>query len=179
MSRWEAFRERNGIGDKWQDMSGKLEQSEAVVRELAGMATRPSGILILQGKPGTGKTFASMRVLEWYTRDRSDALFWTGAGLKGAWLEGIRGEGLFELTKRCKEYKLLVIDDFGQGEPSPGFMEWLFEVLNARLGWSDRGTILSTNLEPSALMRLCGEALADRLRVEKWLKFEGASRRKR
>lgn len=174
---WPKFRERNDIGDTWADLSNPIYQKAEINKALGDMATKPSGVAILTGKPGTGKTYAAMRVMEFYLRRNGDVAYFTGAGLKTKWLEATRsGEG-HKLESKCKNYRLLVIDDFGQKEPTPGYMEFVFDVISHRLQWSDRGTVITSNLQPKEFLTACGEALADRLRVQRWLKFEGKSRR--
>ncbi len=76
-----------------------------------------------------------------------------------------------------KTCKLLVIDDFGTGDIPENFMTFFMDLINTRTQWTDRGTIITTNLDNKTLGIKCGEALANRLTTGQQFKFEGASRR--
>jgi DNA replication protein DnaC len=174
---WLKWLEEQGLGDAWKNLSGKIEQSKVVVAALHSFAIRPSKVMIMCGKPGTGKTYCALKIAAYYLQWRSDALFFTSASLKEKWLQAQRDDSLGHFMHRLREYGLLIIDDFGQKEPTPGFMEMLFDLLNSRLQWSDRGTVLTSNMSPEALLMSVGEAMSDRLRGQQWLLFNGESKR--
>jgi DNA replication protein DnaC len=70
-----------------------------------------------------------------------------------------------------------VIDDFGTAEMSPGFMSFFMDLINTRMQWSNRGTIITTNLNDTKFSEYCGEALADRINTGQLFEFKGKSKR--
>lgn len=174
---WTKWREANDVGDIWSDLSGKIEQSTGVIKALHNFALQPAKVMILSGHPGTGKTYCAMKVIAYYLQSRSDAIFFTSATLKEKWMQAMNDGTMVHLMHKLREYSLLVIDDFGQLDPTPGYMGMIFDLLNSRLQWKDRGTILTTNQSPEALLMSVGQAMSDRLRSQQWILFNGESKR--
>ena len=71
-----------------------------------------------------------------------------------------------------------MIDDFATGEPNSKFLEFFMEVINTRIQWSNRGTVITTNLKTKEFNTYCGEALVDRITTGQKFIFVGESRRK-
>lgn len=141
-------------------------------------AQKPSGIVIMQGKPGTGKTYGSLGVCEYFTRSQSSCVFVSQRELLRIWLSITRGEIQSNYLSSVENCLLLVIDDFGTSEPSPGFMSYFMELIDKRMQWKDKGTIITTNLDTKKLNVYCGDALNDRLGTGQFLIYEGKTRRK-
>lgn len=176
---WPLFCEMNDMGDLVHDVAfEKIEQSSAKIEYLLKFAKAPKGIILMEGDTGTGKTYASMALCELFTRTNSSCMFFTGDGLSKKWQDTFKSERPSGLIQKLKEVNLLVVDDFGTGEPSPGFMQFFMELINTRLQWSNRGTVISTNLDDKRLGKFCGEALTDRLNTGQKFVFKDKSRRK-
>lgn len=176
---WPLFCEINDMGDLVHDIAfEKIEQSQAKIDYLLKFAATPKGIILMEGDPGTGKSYAAMAVCELFTRTNSSCLFFTGERLFKLWLDGFKSERPNATRDKIMETNLLVIDDFGLGEPSPGFMRFFMEVINVRMQWSDRGTVITTNLNDEKFSNFCGEALADRINTGQKFQFKDKSRRK-
>lgn len=177
---WPLFCEMNGVGDRAHDISfEKIEQSIAKLDFLKKFITNPEGIIFMQGKPGLGKTYCALGVCEFMTRLHSDVYFTTHRELFQKWLENNNTQRYENYFRKIKEAILVVIDDFGVCEPSPGFMSFFMDLINSRRESRNRGTIITTNIDKKILSEICGDSLMDRLNTGQQFKFEGESRRKK
>ena len=131
---------------------------------------------MVTGTPGTGKTFAALSVAEYHLRSHSDAKFYKAGLLAEKWANRM-SEGNSYLLSDLQKGGLLVIDDIAQGTCTASFLNLVFEILSCRMDFSNRGTILTTNASPESVINMVGEALADRLRTQTWIKTQGKSRR--
>jgi len=176
---WQDFCEKNGLGDIYHDVKFEdMKQSDQKKAFLLKFAQNPGGIVIMRGNPGTGKTFSSIAVCEMYTREKNYCMFVSQRKIFNKWLDYTRGEGSNNWLHHLECCELLVIDDFGTSEPSPGFMGFFMDLINSRMQWKQRGTIISTNLTDEKMNQFCGDALNDRLSTGQVLLFTGKSRRK-
>lgn len=172
--KWAKFCEINGIGDLHHDVKfDKIEQTTAKVDYLLKFASKPVGIVFMQGTPGSGKTYACMGVCELFTRRSTSARFITQTKMQDHWLATDR----FSFINQMECVNLLVVDDFGTGEVPPGFMKFFLDLINTRMQWSDRGTIITTNLSDKEFSIYCGNALNDRIGTGQKLLFKEKSRR--
>jgi DNA replication protein DnaC len=174
---WESFCESSGIGDlnhavKFED----IQQSKEKIAFMARFCLKPCGLVYMQGKSGSGKTFAAMGMCELYLRENDSCIFITQEQLFDRWLEITRGAEKHFLN-RVNEVKLLLVDDFGTGEPSSGFLKYFLQLINSREQWTDRGTVITTNLQTEKLVEFCGEAIVDRLSTGQAMIFNNPSRR--
>lgn len=175
---WPKFCEINGIGDihhgvRFED----VKQSDGKVSYMLKFAAKPFGILFMQGDPGTGKTFASMAICELFTRRNDSCIFSTHKQMFNNWLETFKATGYNNYIEKVTTRELLVIDDFGICDPSPSFMSFFMELINTRMQWTNRGTVISTNLSDDKFAEFCGEALNDRIKTGQKFVFKGKSRR--
>ncbi len=172
---WVKFCEINGIGDLRHDVRfEKINQPSKQIDYLRKFAQKPVGLIVMQGKPGNGKTYACLGVCELFTRHNESAMFIKQEKMCAKWLE----EQKIEFTKALEFKNLLVVDDFGTGEVSPGFMKFFLDMIDTRLQWSNRGTIMTTNLDDKQFVDYCGEALNDRVKTGQKIIFKDISRRK-
>jgi len=177
---WPLWCEINDIGDIYHDVKfEKIEQVEGKIEYLRKFVANPTGIILMQGDKGTGKTYCSLGLCEFMTRTETSVIFMTQKQMLEKWLETFKNEKSTNFSHRLKEASLLVIDDFGTVEPTPGFMTFFMDLINARNQWKKRGTVLTTNLTDQKLAEFCGDALSDRLNTGKKFHFEGKSRRKK
>lgn len=176
---WALFCELNDIGDLKHDIRfEKIEQSPAKVDYLLKFATKPVGVILMQGTKGNGKTYASLGVCEYFTRKNTSAKFTTQKQMLNDWLMTFKSDRPSNYVQMVTECNLLVVDDFGTGDIPPGFMSFFMELIDKRTQWSDRGTIITTNLNDADFSKYCGEALNDRISTGQKIGFVDKSRRK-
>lgn len=176
---WPLFCELNTIGDMHYDVRFEnIRQSAQKVAYMLKFASSPQGIIFMRGDPGTGKTYAAMAICEYFTRSSSYCIFTTQKQMSYNWLIS-QGDHSNPYTNSVCSTSLLVIDDFATGEPNAKYLEFLIEVINQRLQWKNRGTIITTNLDIIKFNTFCGQALADRIMTGQVFNFEGLSRRKK
>lgn len=174
---WPLFCEINNIGDvnhgvKFED----IKQSDGKISYLLKFAQNPSGIILMQGDPGTGKSFAALATCELFTRKNTSAIFTTQRQMFNDWMETFKNNTNY--IQKISEKDLLVVDDFGTAEISAGFMSFFMDLINTRLQWKGRGTIITTNLNNQKFSNYCGEALSDRINTGQLFEFKGKTRRK-
>ncbi len=175
---WHLWCQINDIGDVYHDVKFELiHQSPKNTKFLLDYSLKPHGIILIHGSPGTGKTYACLSICELFTRKNSDALFFTQKTLTDKWLQTFKEERASNFVSRCEEVSLLVIDDFGIAEPTPAFLSFFMNMISARIQWTNRGTVITTNLNKEKLSEFCGEALSDRIKTGFNLLFSGKSRR--
>ena len=178
-TKWALFCEINSIGDRHSDVHfDKIEQSSQKIDYLKKFCDNPTGMIIMQGSPGTGKTYAAVGLCRRFIKKDDSCLFFTQDSLATEWQREMMSEIKTRFIDRIKGISLLVIDDFGIKEPSPGFLQFFMSIIDTRLQWNKRGTIITTNLKEDALSSFCGDSLMDRLRTGQYFDFTGESRRK-
>lgn len=176
---WHLFCENNGIGDEYYDVKFEnLQQTQGKIDYMLKFATTPRGIILMRGEPGTGKTYAAMAICEYFTRQSSFCVFTTQKKMSSNWLLA-QSNPMDKFVSNINSTPLLVVDDFATGEPNPKFLEFFMDVINTRLQWKTRGTIITTNLNMKSFNDFCGAALADRIMTGQIFNFEGKTRRKK
>lgn len=175
---WSEFCDLNAIGDLNHDVCfEKIHQNKEMVDYFLKFASNPTGLLLLQGSKGNGKTYAALGMCEYFTRTNASAIFCTQYEMQRNLILEKRDYS-FQYTKSIMNCNLLVIDDLGVGDNPADFMKFLFEVIDKRTQWSNRGTIITTNLSDKDLSESCGEALCSRIAMGKKFTFKEQSRRK-
>ncbi len=175
---WPEFCEINGIGNLYHDVKFEsINQSEAKIAYMLKFVAAPCGFILMQGTPGTGKTYAAMAMCELFTRKSRFCIFTTQKQMSNNWLNAI-GDHQNNYINSLTLTPLLVIDDFGTGEVNPKFLEFFMDLINTRMQWNNRGTVITTNLNAQKLASFCGDALSDRLNTGQQFEFKGETRRK-
>ncbi len=175
---WPLWCELNGIGDVHHNVRFEsIQQSAAKIAYMLKFIEKPHGIIYMQGDAGTGKTYAAMGMCELFTKKSTDCMFISQKQLMVKWLETFKSDFNAHFFERISRVELLVIDDFGTSEVSPGFMSYFMDLIDKRLQWSNRGTVITTNLKDDAFSNYCGEALTDRIKTGQLFIFEDKSRR--
>jgi DNA replication protein DnaC len=123
------------------------------------------GGLILQGKPGTGKTHLACAIANQVITNGSSARFTTVMQLvraiRATWKrDSERSED--EVLKAMIDYDLLIIDEIGVQYETESEKLILFDVLNGRYE-NEKPTILLTNLVGQELNACIGERNVDRI----------------
>ncbi len=177
---WPLWCEIQGIGDI--DHSVKFENvqqsSEKIAYMLKFVAT-PRSILFMQGDQGSGKTYAALAMCELFTRKSTSCIFGTQKQIFDKWVASIRENCNAEYVRKVSEVNFLVIDDFGIGESTVPFMTFIMDLINTRIQWTNRGTVITTNLNNDGILKLTSPAFVDRLNTGQHFTFQAkASRRK-
>lgn len=176
---WPEFCEINGIGDEHYEVKfEKVKQSQGKVDYMLKFAIAPRGIILMRGDPGTGKTYAAMAICEYFTRTNDFCIFTTQKQMSNNWLLA-HGDSMNNYVNSVMSTPLLIVDDFATGEPNPKFLEFFMELINTRLQWKSRGTVITTNLDVKKFNNFCGDALSDRIMTGQIFSFEGGTRRKK
>lgn len=176
---WPSFCEINGIGDLHHDVRfEQVQQSQGKIDYMLKFAAVPRGIILMRGDPGTGKTYAAMAICEFFTRKSKFCIFTTQKQMSNNWLIAL-GDNMNNYVASVTNSPLLVVDDFGTGEPNPKFLEFFMDIVNTRMQWTNRGTVITTNLDVKKFNAFCGEALADRIMTGQIFNFEGKTRRQK
>lgn len=158
-----------------------LDQPQEVIQTLSEFARSPKGFIVLAGKNGTGKTFAALQVYNYVTPyrlpayDKELAIFINQAGLNIKLNEcEYKNSLLGDLIKT----KLLVLDDLGTRQPTETFNDFLYALIDQRYNLRDnRGTIITTNLNASAMRVFFGDAITSRVASGTCFRFDGEDRR--
>lgn len=177
---WELFCESSELGDSsFQVAFEKIQQSNSKIQYLHRFAKNPNGLLIMQGSPGTGKTYAALALCELFTRISNSCVFISQKKMDFDFQQSFYNHNAYDNRNRLTNITLLIVDDLGLTKPSQGFLAYFKDILDARMQWSTRGTVITTNLEDDLLSDFAGDALADRIRTGQLFRFEGPSRRER
>lgn len=170
---WPLFCEMNGIGDVHHAVKfEQIKQSKGKIDYLEKFVKEPSGIILMQGPPGAGKTYSALATCEAFTRFNQSCIFCTQENMLKYWLDKQSN-----FSDRARISNLLVIDEFGIAEFAPAFMNFFLSLINSRLQWTDRGTIITTNLNDQKMIGYCGEALNSRLSTAQKMIFNNEDRR--
>jgi hypothetical protein len=175
---WPLFCEMSDLGDLNHSVAfEKIHQPPERIDYFMKFALHPLGILLFQGSKGSGKTYASLGICEFFARKSISIVFTMASKMYQNWMKS-KGDPKNNYIPSLKNCLLLVIDDFGIGENSIDFMTFFFELIDHRIQWSNRGTIITTNLDDKKFSDYCGEALGDRIRTGQKFIFKEKSRRK-
>lgn len=175
---WGLWCEINDVGDVYADLKFEMiEQSPGKIEYLHKFGKKPHGIIFMEGAPGLGKTYAALATCELFTRNSPFAIFLTQSTLAQKWMDRDKGDVAYQFISSLTKVPLLVIDDFGTSEIPAGFMTFFMNLINSRMQWTDKGTIISTNLLIEKFTAFCGEALSDRIMTGQHFHFSGESRR--
>ena len=166
-------------------MTGKLnlKQSNEILIQLEEYAQNPVGFLVLSGKNGTGKSYASREILSYIQRmdrcyDSDHYLFISQTELFLKWQNQLeRWKDTYYLVKEVfNKVKYLILDDFGTRRPSDAFMDFIYQIIDYR--WSNNlCTIVTTNLTSKGIRDKFGDAVLSRIGSGVVIKFEGNDRR--
>jgi len=145
----------------------ELRRDEAFNSLLADIkrGIETSGLVIVSGNAGTGKTMAGTWFGVWYSKYRMRAMYWTVSGLMSdqkSWFgkQGDKGEEPFAIAKSCA---LLVIDQLKAEAGTMYDNNELAEIIDQR--YQDmRPTIVLTNVAKPKLPEVLPYHIVDRTR---------------
>ena len=136
------------------------------------------GFLLLTGPCGTGKTTVVMAMAVTCVRKDRPWMFRVRncEELYNQWLDEVRSGSPNNLFQSLIGVDILILDDFGQGSPSEGFIKFLYSVINRRWEWEQR-TVFTTNLNSEDLAETFGNSVISRLAEGSVWKFSGEDHR--
>ena len=116
----------------------EINQLTEIKDFLVKFALNPSGMVLLAGMNGTGKSYAARAVYSDFnppmsTMEFDDKIFTSQASLNIKWQEVINkyGTTLYLLKNLCYP-KLLILDDIGTRAPSEAFLDFLYAIIDYR-----------------------------------------------
>jgi DNA replication protein DnaC len=161
-----------------------LNQPPEILKKLQTYSDDPKGFLLMSGTNGTGKSYASERILSKQTfkekfYDSDHRLMITQAMLNIKWQSHINkwGDSLY-LLKQFYAYRILILDDIGTRVPTDAFMDFLYAIIDHR--WNQGGylsTIITTNLNSKDMRAKFGDAFSSRISSGVIINFKGDDRR--
>lgn len=158
----------------------EIDQSKEIIEALKAFAKNPQGYILLAGKNGTGKTYASHKTLVACGIINSDhRLNNTQSEINLKWLEYINRYGSADyFLEQLKQSKVLLLDDIGTRVPSEAFMDFLYALVDYRYNNKERlGTIITTNLNAKDMREKFGDAFVSRVASGVCFRLEGKDRR--
>jgi len=184
-SEWPLFCEMNNIGDEFHAVRFEaIEQSPEMKFKMQDFLKSENHFMTMRGPKGSGKSYAAMGICELFTRTKVSCMFISHEKMQSDWLDTFKTDGLNNFISRVKNVELLIIDDFGAKIPTTNFKAFFFDLINTRMQWIGRKTIILSNLledkeedEKLYLNCLGGDAVSDRLKRAVKLKFKDKSRR--
>ncbi len=177
---WPVMCELSGIGDRFHDVRFEsIRQSTARMDYMLKFGVNPSSILFMWGTPGSGKTYAAMGICELFTRHDLSVIFTSQKNMASKWLETFDGDKSNNYIEKVTGVRLLVIDDLGIGELTDKFKEFLMELISSRQQWKNRGTIITTNLDPKSLIKMFGQPFSQRINMGMEFEFKEETRRRK
>jgi len=130
----------------WPKQAVHRQDLVEALSKVTAWARDPSGIAILSGPYGTGKTRLAVAALKFYLRHGGVSAFhfacieaWTS--LKAIW-NSPRGEAVqyrnlqvtqSDMLRCCQASGLLALDDLDKVKPGHGWLEWLLATVNYRV----------------------------------------------
>ncbi len=162
----------------------ECQQPQEILDALKDMLKTLKGFIVLAGKNGTGKTFASKCVynamiypLIWPEYNHDLAFFSSQAELSLR-LDEIRvkfGE-TGSYLKEIRDSKLLILDDVGTRIPSEAYLNFIYALIDYRSNLQ-MATIITTNKTASELRPILSDAIVSRIASGKCFRLEGDDRR--
>lgn len=150
-SRIPKFHRRDGGFDRFEAVSPKHEQVRDRVRAYAEQFQPGAPGLLLNGRPGTGKSHLAA-ALAWQVLVRGFRPVWWSVPDLFSSIRATYGDGGDEteadILHDAQESHLLVLDDIGSEKPTEFVLDRLFLILNGRLE-SGATTVLTSNLKQS------------------------------
>jgi DNA replication protein DnaC len=148
-------------------------QTEERKIQLKKYAEKNTGILVLAGNGGFGKTYCSCALMnEYIKKGGRETFFYNVPDLKYQWHDLKMSGGDHDLREKLLSKELLVIDDLGLTSPTDAFFDLLYLVINKRHGNSKMGTIITTNLNSVQIQEKLGQPILSRLLSGMVIRFE-------
>ena len=148
-----------------------------IVSTLMAYGLKPRSFIVLSGPSGTGKTFATVATMRVYVdTKRASCQFLNVSDLYHKWREAFALGQDYLLLGKYVDKELLILDDLGVRNPTPGFHDFLYVLISKRDTNPNVGTLISTNLTSQQLLEAFGQQIWDRI-TRMSLRFEGTTNR--
>jgi len=159
--------QRSNFGKRFQSASlaqfGDNNGDAKKITKWRGLGSALSGMLVISGPAGTGKTHMLASLYENLVNDVTSVRVYSDRDLFRRLRAGFSQEGDYlETLNGLLNHHVVMIDDFG----SCGHTEWREEVLLEALDIryrSMRPTVITTNLNQEQVTKEYGERIASRL----------------
>jgi len=159
-----------------------LKQERNNAKEILKFSFNPFGMFLICGSVGAGKTYAAKAIYEANTsyslpyRDDDEAVFTSEYSFFCDWKESLSNPMVN--MERYKNTKILIIDDFGSKDPTQGYFEYLFSLMDYRWerGFS-LGTVIVINRESKEMKEIFGERFFSRISSGKMITLLNQDRR--
>ena len=163
---------RPGAKDVVQKVLQYIEDINGNVKEGKGM--------VLWGGTGTGKTLLAVAILKAAMNRGYTGLFQSAPELMYHFNSVYStAETEQNIIDALRSVDVLVLDDLDKGKWTEKVAERIYVIINARYG-EVKPTLITTNLDPRALLELVGEAIFDRIRESStFVALSGESFRKK
>lgn len=145
----------------------ELRQPTTVLQTLTCFIRKPSKLLTIQGASGTGKSFISILTTREMFRRKWDFIYISANDL--SLVTKRKDSAAIDMQTRLTNVPFLVIEDVCLEIKHYAFVEMLCCVINSRIRYDNRPTLLTTTLKPSSFLKALGIDLADRVAAEPWL----------
>jgi len=158
--------------DNW---TPTLASDFTIKRAVKEFIKQPRGFLVFTGSNGNGKTHLAVGIM----RELRRGTLMTQDGFLMALRRSYRDDYAVDIIQKCKDAKLLVLDEMGVSGGGRDEFPALYDVLNYRYG-EDVPTIITTNVPLMEFKSAFGDRIADRLVSSAvWCEFKGKSQRGR
>lgn len=158
----------------------ELDQIQEWKDSFIEFSKNPVGFLLMAGKNGTGKTFASRAIFDAIkVGGFEDKYFFTQTDLNHKYISEMKKFGcVIHWIEEYSKAKILVIDDLGTRSPTEAFKDFLYAIIEKReKNKQNIGTIITTNLNANQMREIFGDAIVSRIASDRVFRFEGKDRR--
>lgn len=180
--KWREFCKLNNIGDEFHTMDydnlHKSTWGKYTKKQVDSFMLAPYGVHWLCGLFGSGKTYDAMSYCEKFIRENPSCIFIKEYQLSRKWLQSREENRELHFIENLEKKSLLVIDDVGHGGGTPGFMKLLRDVIDQRLQWKEKGTVITTNFVEQEAKKVFDPSLYDRLATGRIVRYTNKSRRR-
>lgn len=130
----------------------------------------------LFGDPGLGKTYTMIAFCHQMIKLTTSVEYMKLCDLQEKYFEKFRSNELQHYKLCLKDRDVLCIDELGNYDMNPAFLEFFTQILDHRINSRNKYTLIASNYVEKLFVSL-GDAVADRLQSLKKLHFTGESKR--
>lgn len=160
------------------DFSRIEQEDESIILKLKDFCKSFLGFLLLPGASGRGKSYASVCCMKKFLEIKEECFFVNVANLYVTWLALKQtGQSELQLVEKYGECELLILDDLGTRTPSESFLDFIYLIINRRVGKPNLGTIISSNLSYQEMSQKLGDAITSRICSGMIVRFSGKDKR--
>ncbi len=133
---------------------------------------KKENFLVFLGSPGTGKTYFSAAILNYFWEKGEEVCYTTAIHFIQKIQQAIQvDQNQYYIVQNFAEKDILIIDDIGIGKVSEWYVEMIFEIIDLRYN-SLKPTIITSNLNFDQISEVLGARIHSRLKARENLKLE-------